>query len=336
MEETVNLKRPSELESELRSLVAEEAPGSLKPTLLNLVVASKKPADREPFLEALAGARPSRILSLSTGAREASAGVSARCTLDAGMRSVCFETIELGAPMGQPQEAEPVARALPEPVARALPEPLTSRFWGPLLVRELPTFFLYLAEPEFLETFLADCADHVDLAVIDSTRLGSIPPTPAMPTADLAWERLAWLRGLTARLFDDPASASLIPALSSVRLSGFPRAEAVLFGRWIASRLGSRMQGEPFSFSVENGWSASVNFEFSSGEKLSIRSADSSCTEAVEAACWQLFSLGNEERKAPETVVTHVPDDGRLLVGLVDYPYDDSVYRAAASLKFPE
>jgi hypothetical protein len=219
----------------------------------------------------------------------------------------------------------------------ALPEPLTSRYWGPLLVRELPTFFLYLAQSDYLGSFIADCAERIDLAIIDSTRLGSIPPTPAIPTADLAWERLSWLRGLTARIFDNQASAALLPKLSAVRLSGFPRPEAVLYGRWVASRLDTNGGGPTFAFFVEKGSVASVSFEFSSGEKLGIQSADSSCTEAVEATCWQLFSLGGGEPSSiSETVVVRVPDDGRILVDLVDYPYDDSSYRATVARAVPE
>lgn len=232
------------IERELRLLWSEAAssegsPAVTRATLLNLVV---RVASRDGETAAastvarVASAVPCRALVVVEEAARLGdtppleTWISAHCTpAHADRRQVCCEQVTI--------RAQPAAQAhVPALVRR-------------LVQGDLPTVLFWPGDFETpLAAKLADTSDRwiVDTAECSSASKGLATLAawqaahPRAEAHDLAWDRLAIWRELTAAFFDAPAAGAEAGDIRRLELEHGARARgaALLFAGWMASRLG--------------------------------------------------------------------------------------------------
>lgn len=311
---------PSTLERELVAQLRESSADNARAMAATVVVVSS--AEEAPALDALVdslmGRRPARVLHLrgnvSTGFKTWS---SARCSLDRQSRGVCFEDIFIETPDDSAYEG---------------------RIWGPLVIRELPALLIWTLGAGYLLSCGYDCADRVDLTIIDGEqdiRSNNLSPKEYRDQVasvldsigalvDLSWERSLPIRHAAARLFDG-AFADRLNYLERVRIQGFDPWTTALLGGWIRDRLSFR-EGAMVIDTVplhSPGQKQGIGFLLSgSTEKTSV--------EFIDPWHGQLqFFDGRSIDLSFSSSGFGSSESGAILERLVDAPVADPLYRRA-------
>jgi glucose-6-phosphate dehydrogenase assembly protein OpcA len=174
-------------------------------------------------LEGMAERHPSRTLLLvpcEDGGDRVDAVANVRCTLLPELgRTVCTEVVELRL-HGQSATA-----------ARSVVEPL--------LVSDLPVFLRWRGQPDYTLAAWEQLVRLADRLIVDSTEWDDVPAAyaglaevfPAIVASDIAWARTGRWRPLLASLWPG------IAGVERIRVRG-TKAQAVLLGGWLRSRLG--------------------------------------------------------------------------------------------------
>ncbi len=223
--------KASDLERDLSTQLKDSAAGNARAMAATVVAVSEagQAAELDALVDELMGRRPARVLHLRSGATAARSWSSTRCALDRQSRGVCFEDIYI-------ETSDDAA--------------LDGRIWGPLVIREMPALLMWTLGPGLLVGCGYDCAERVDLTIIDGSRdlrtlgipadryrtqvQGAVAGLSAL--VDLAWERLLPLRFALARLFDD-AAASRLPDVEELVIRGLDLWSAGLLAGWMRDRL---------------------------------------------------------------------------------------------------
>lgn len=272
-----NFPTPQEIEHQLTALQHEASPLEARTCLFNLVVFQREAQDDAvtEALNYLHGKRPARVILIHrAGAGETWATVAARCVEDSQHRGICIQEILIRS--GTDGRGE---------------SPLG---WGPLLIREIPTFLWWQDDPKALPDILKVSRDLVDRVIFDSS-LSSDPLgfyrahkdlllTESL--ADLAWDRIHPLQKLTAQLFNPGEMRSWLEDFSRWTFKGGTSAEAILFLLWMGSKLGlGPVQGSPGTLTFRDGSLPALHvqpgsldqgfeivFETHAGQKASLKS----------------------------------------------------------------
>jgi glucose-6-phosphate dehydrogenase assembly protein OpcA len=227
---------------------ARSTEGSMVPLartrVLTLVVVASNPETTERAMDTilkLAGRHPSRTIVLGFGDPDGppriDAEVQALCHPFGDSNEVCTEQIVVRL----------AGEACQHPVAVA----------APLLLHDLPVAVWWTDDPLIGGPSFGDIVGLADRLIVDSSlfrddgraRLVGLAAQArrALEIHDLGWMRLELWRTLLAGLFDDPALAPFLGAVSSVRLSVarpgtvVRLTRAALYLGWLASRLGWRV-----------------------------------------------------------------------------------------------
>jgi|GEM_PF-1070714 len=247
MEKTVKaLFDPAGIERELHILERSQSQAETRTSLFNLVVVGTGEGvaeTEERLLGRLLGRRAARVIHITLdtpGPTEVF--VNARCLPDREDKGVCFQEIHISA-------GEDGAGTAPGS-------------WSAFLIRDIPVHVLWMTGLAGRRQVLRHTREQADKFIIDGAcqvRPGGLSFDDylmavkiellgqGVPTADLAWERLAPLRGLTAQAFDFPGPLAALPEVEEILLSGAGETELRLYGLWVASRLGWTRAGEAFA-----------------------------------------------------------------------------------------
>jgi glucose-6-phosphate dehydrogenase assembly protein OpcA len=325
---------PDEIEQELVRIQRQNSPTEARTTILNLVVFTTWDTKSlaEDALNRILGRRAARVIHITDGEQEQSdIAVSARCYLDQERRSVCFQEVLVS------NGRDNVGRA--------------PGSWSPLLIRDLPTYVFWLRPVVGELPLLNETLEHADKLIIDSEEIlrgGEAPRqlyealsaklnTEETVLSDLAWQRTAELRRLSARTIDAEGMVDALYDIETVELRGGTRMFGMLYLAWLAARLRWRRtggslvdrDGYPVSVVFEPGTSLEddimLRFSFRSREPLAVHARPDGCADfegtehlsgctAFEIPCTGDLLLGEIDRvhnewlymEAVETLVTHL------------------------------
>lgn len=327
------------VETELARLQRELTNSEVRTSLFNLVVMSPD-AERAMVDEALTymlGKRAARVIHIvNKPTAESNLEVSARCFVDHEHKGVCFEEIII-------TNGADGAGGAPGS-------------WIPLLVRDIPTYMLWLDTLTDKRELFSHAQAQADKVIVDSdhcVELGDAPDDvlrtlaqnaveEAVPTADFSWKRLRPHRRLAAAAFDGEERASWLSEIVRVEVSGLRPVAARLYGLWLAERLGWTPTAPPRSggsrgarvdryrdprgreVEVERRPSTdddevTVRFTLTDGRTLTVRASANGCADVeFPGGC--------------ETPVVTIPSNGEILLEEVDAVYADDLYRNALKL----
>lgn len=319
------------IERELHILERSQSQAETRTSLFNLVVIDTGDGARETeekLLGYLLGKRAARIIHITLdtpGPTEVY--VNARCMPDREDKGVCFQEIHISA-------GEDGAGTAPGS-------------WSAFLIRDIPVYVLWMSDLDHREV-LRHTREQADKFIIDGTALVNREGlnlddylltvkiellSQGMPTADLAWERLAPLRNLTARAFDFPGPREGLEEIGEIILSGpdAKKTELELFGLWIASRLGWTRAGNDFAppqggripcgiITSPEEEAYRILFRLTQHRELDLRLSPS----GVATAHFQGTELLSKALALPE--------DGEIFLAQVDMPGYDSLYTGALEL----
>ncbi|TVQ25628.1 MAG: hypothetical protein EA382_06720 [Spirochaetaceae bacterium] len=319
------------VEAELARIQRELTHSEVRTSLFNLVVMSRdaRRAMADDALNYLLGKRAARVIHIVSSDRDTSAiEVSARCFIDAEHKGVCFQEIVI---------TNGGDRAGGAPGS-----------WTPLLVRDIPTFVLWLDAITSDDRLFAHTLAQCDKLIVDSDHSVALADEPdaltrtlaqvvhdGMPVADFSWKRLRPYRRLTAAAFDAPDRRGALSHISRVVISGLRTVETRLFGLWLADRLGWR---EPDFATVDRfvdartrpvtiesaqpdpGCAVSVGFETTSGDRIDVSAGEDGCSD-IE------YPDGDQA-----SGIVSVPSAGEILLEEVDAVYADELYAAALAV----
>ncbi len=315
------------VEAELSRIQRELTSSEVRTSLFNLVVMSPD-AERVKADEAvnyLLGKRAARVIQIvNKDTQESSLDVSARCFVDREHKGVCFQEIII-------TNGRDGAGGAPGS-------------WIPLLVRDIPTYVLWLDTLGGKEALFSHVHGQADKVLVDSdhcvdlgddpdhvlTVLSRVAVAEAVPVADFSWRRLRPYQRLVAGAFDADA-AQWLGEIVRVRAAGFRPTSGRLLGLWFAERLG---------------WTRtdSSHFEDVQGRRVRVDHppADPSCdvTIEVELTDHQIVEVrtnrdGCAEVEYPggaDEQLVVVPSNGEILLEEVDAVYADDVYREALAV----
>ena len=328
--ETPVIIDPNRIEKELSDLMAKASPAEARASLLNLVVftGDGRAEQANALLESVLGKRAARVIHIKRGsAAESSVSVSARCYLDAGKRSVCLQEVII-------ENGRDGAGA----------DPST---WAPMLVRDIPVSVVWL--DRIVGTDFAPLLDLADTVILDSEAslrageperelFGALQTLGTSVTiCDFSWRRVLPLCEITAETFDTPILLERVDEVDAVSLTGAPRAFALLYTGWFASRLGWQ-PARPRGIETEHDsaeWllesasgrsirvahrkpaplssGAEVTIGFDGYDDLRVRLASGGCAEVTDGC--------------DETVrVLDLPNDGAILLAEIDGAHRDHIY----------
>lgn len=310
------------VERELDRIQRELTNTEVRASLFNLVVVSSESHASQdyPALNYMLGKRAARVIHIVRGAnRESSLEVSARCFVDQEHKGVCFQEIVITTGADEAGDAP--------------------GSWVPLLVRDIPTFALWLDRMAVRVDLLADLSEQADKIVVDtglSVGLGDDPDSVSsilrrmvvdeqISISDFAFRRLRPVQKACATAFDDPARLPLLRRISSVSVSGIGSRESAYLALWLADRLlwkrsGSGFtdgQGRVIEFTGSNRASDSTEivFGFHDHEAVTVHLQDG----CVDVDC----------DDSPTGGVSTGNGDGELLLEEVDAMAPDALFRAA-------
>lgn len=317
----------SAVERELARIQRELTSTEVRTSLFNLVIfspdAEKTMAD--DALNFLLGKRAARVIHVvNRNLPESNLEVSARCFVDAHRRGVCFQEIVI-------TNGRDGAGGAPGS-------------WVPLLVRDIPTFVLWLDTISDRRELLSHAQEQAEKLLVDSehsialgdseqevlTALREIV-VEGIPVSDFAFKRLRPLQRIVASAFDAPDRTPLLEQVTGVRLAGVSHVAARLFSLWVAERLGWKAQNGAFRDrrgrviqvrhqTEVDGCDGEVVLELEGGETVDVRIQEAGCADV----------------DFPEGARTHpvmvVPTSGELLLEEVDNMNSDALYHAALSV----
>lgn len=316
------------VEAELARIQRELTSSEVRTSLFNLVVLSSDVhrAQADEALTYLLGKRAARVIHVvAEDTDESRLEVSARCTVDDDRKGVCFQEIVIT--NGRDQAGGAIGT------------------WAPLLVRDIPTYVLWLDAITGREALFENAITQVDKLIIDSERAEELGEDPEhvlhslrrtvsdqnVPVADFAWKRLRPFRQLAADAFAQ--APELLDTIARVQLSGLGSVAARLFGLWLAERLGwspsaSDAEGDRYVATGGRGISVQrLEREPECDQQVSFHLADGSSIDLLtyESGCADIdFADGHEKRQNIAT-----PSAGEILLEEVDAVYADSLYKAA-------
>jgi glucose-6-phosphate dehydrogenase assembly protein OpcA len=315
------------VEAELSRIQRELTHTEVRTSLFNLVVMSPD-AERVKADEAvnyLLGKRAARVIHIvNTDAEASSLDVSARCFVDREHKGVCFQEIII-------TNGRDGAGGAPGS-------------WIPLLVRDIPTYVLWLDTVGDKETLFSRVHGQADKVIVDSDHCVDLGDDPdrilallsrvtveeAVPVADFGWRRLRPYQRLIAGAFDGEASRWL-GGIVSVHAVGLRPASGRLLGLWLAERLGwtrigssqfRDVRGHEIAFECTHAGPScdvTIEIELSDRRVVEIRANRDGCAE-VE------YPGGADEQ------FVAVPSNGEILLEEVDAVYADDLYRDALAV----
>ena len=312
------------VERELARIQRELTNSEVRTSLFNLVVMSPD-VERTMVDEALnylLGKRAARLIHVvSRNDQPSSLDVSARCFVDREQRGVCFQEIII-------TNGTDGAGGAPGS-------------WIPLLVRDIPTYVLWLDALSDKETLFYHVQSQADKIIVDSEHCVDLGDDPdrvlaelrtvaleeAVPVADFSWRRLRPYRKLTAVAFEGDNAARLAD-ITDVTVEGLGPMAGRLYGLWLAERLGWRQiaagsfhdtQERRIGFrqsAGEPGCGVAIRIGLTGGQSVEVRAGRDGCADVESPE-------GTIER-----VVT-VASNGEILLEEVDAVYADDLYRDA-------
>ena len=315
------------VEAELSRIQRELTNTEVRTSLFNLVVMSPD-AERVKADEAvnyLLGKRAARVIHIVNKDAEASTlDVSARCFVDREHKGVCFQEIII-------TNGSDGAGGAPGS-------------WIPLLVRDIPTYVLWLDTLGDKETLFSHVHGQADKVMVDSDHCVDLGDEPdrilallsrvtvgeAVPIADFSWRRLRPYQRLVAGAFDGEA-AGWLNEIVRVRAMGLRPMSGRLLGLWFAERLGwTRIDSSHFHdvqgrrVAVEyppadESCDVTIEIELSDRRTVEVRTNRDGCAD-VE------YPGGAEEQ------IVVVPSNGEILLEEVDAVYADDLYRDALAV----
>jgi len=321
-----------QVEMELARIQRELTSSEVRASLFNLVVHSSDVhrAQADAALTYLLGKRAARVIHVvNQDVAESSLEVSARCTIDAERKGVCFQEIVIT------NGRDGAGGALGS--------------WTPLLVRDIPTYVLWLNAIRRHDPLFDLVQTQVDKLILDSDRalelgdseervlatLRTAAVARSVPLADFAWKRLRPYRQLAADAFSGEAVQQL-ERIESVTIHGLSPAGSRLYGLWLAERLG--WSKPEFATAADHytapdgrtvtvrrdpgspGCDQEIEFLLTDGRSVDLRTTRSGCADIDGAD-------GEEHRE-----MVAVPAEGEILLEEVDAVYADSLYRSALAL----
>ncbi len=312
---------PAAIERRLLELQRELSPNKTRSSLFNLLIVS--PPDSERYIETifsyLLGKRSARLLRIcESGDEESSTTVRARCLPDKEEFGVCFQEIIISNGKDNAGKAP--------------------GSWSPLLIRDIPTFGLWLKPFDIEDGLLDNVREQADKIIIDSsieTRGGRpLSETASLIrshflehgilTADIAWKRLSGVRELCAGTFEDPRLQDRLFSIKALSLGGWQEPELSFLQAWFAARLGwgqgedgcSDRNGRPVAVKIHSpdAGSRSLVFTFFGEGELVLRLSENGYADILFPDSTQARSVFTEE------------GDAEIVLEEVDSIYDDGVY----------
>jgi len=317
------------IEEELQEIQRRNSSTEARTTILNLVVFSTltNSSLADAALGQVLGKRAARVIHvMESNAASSDVHVSARCYLDRERKSVCFQEVQITS------GADGVGSA-----------PGT---WTPLLVRDIPTYLVWLSGISGHTTLLYQAQEQADKLLIDSESNSAGGENPislyhalttdarsaGVAVSDFAWQRLRPLRTLTAHVFDSAYTIDRLRQIKSIRMDGTPAVFTELYIAWLAGRLSWRgkhgelrdQQGRPITIrsapvSPESDQGkAHVRFDFHQGAAIEIL-ADNS------RGCARVTGAPHLAQKR----VYRVPSNGEILLNEIDSVHNEYLYNEA-------
>ncbi len=316
------------VERELARIQWELTSSEVRTSLFNLIIwspdAERTMADNA--LNYLLGKRAARVIHIvSTDVAESHLDVSARCFVDAERRGVCFQEIVI-------TNGRDGAGGAPGS-------------WVPLLVRDIPTFILWLDTVCDKRDDLYHATEQAEKLLIDSEHsiglgdpeerllatLRDITVSDGTPVTDFTFKRLRPLQRLVAGAFDDPQRIPLLDEIAALSIAGISHTAARLLVLWFAERLGWKPHEEGFldrrghkiSFrhdSESHRCTSEIIIETESSQSVEIRTQDAGCAD-VE------YPEGSESHP-----LISAPENGVLLLEEVDNVSSDPLFSATLSI----
>ena len=320
---------PTKVEKELLDAQRQLTAAESRSFLFNLVIMSHRndSSEVEQRLLHILGRRAARLIRIEDGHKEGGIETGARCFEDAHERSVCFQEIFIR------NDKDNAGLAVGT--------------WTALLIRDIPTYVMWLLPVEGNEQVLTQIQENTDKIIVDSDliaaqladigtsarkllrSLDSRIVSEGSILADFSWKRLLPLRRITARVFDREETVDYLGEVTGVAVRGGTEIHGELYGLWLASRLGWTLEkngfvddhGRPVTFEhsdpgdIENG--VEVVFSLENGKEIDIAAAPNGCAD---------IDLPGEDMKQR---VYQLPDSGEILLSEVDHMQPDSLYLEA-------
>lgn len=327
------------VETELARLQRELTNSEVRTSLFNLVVMSPD-AERAMVDEALTymlGKRAARVIHIvNKPEAHSDLEVSARCFVDHEHKGVCFEEIII-------TNGSDGAGGAPGS-------------WIPLLVRDIPTYMLWLDTLSDKQELFSHAQAQADKVIVDSDHCVELGDDPrgvlrvlarsavdeAVPTADFSWKRLRPHRRLAAAAFDGEERASWLAEVARVEVRGLRPVAARLYGLWLAERLGWTPT-EPATRPHAAG--ADVErYRDPRGREVDVVRAGDAPDDGVtigfvltdrRTLTIAAQSNGCADIDLPDgsdAPVVSIPSNGEILLEEVDAVYADDLYRSALEL----
>ncbi|MFP4551484.1 MAG: glucose-6-phosphate dehydrogenase assembly protein OpcA [Spirochaetales bacterium] len=323
----------ADVEAELARIQLELTSSEVRASLFTIVVMSRdvERAKADDALNYLLGKRSARVIHIvNQETPESTLEVSARCFVDDERKGVCFQEIiiingkdDAGGALGS---------------------------WTPLLVRDIPTYVLWLDSVRNRSELFRHVQTQCDKLIVDSDQcmslgddpvelletLASVSVTMNVPVADFAWKRLRPFRQLAADAFEGEDRLPLLREIEGVTVTGLSRPSARLYGLWLAERLGWELSslredadhyriasGRPVAVAHtegEPGCDLAITFTLSGNQTIDLIAREDGCAD-IE------YEDGAEARE-----LVSIPESGEILLEEVDAVYADDLYRAALKL----
>ncbi|HKJ86563.1 MAG TPA: glucose-6-phosphate dehydrogenase assembly protein OpcA [Spirochaetia bacterium] len=319
------------VEAELARMQRELTNSEVRTSLFNLVVMSPdaQRAMVDEALNYLLGKRAARVIHIvNNDQKESSLEVSARCFVDHEHKGVCFQEVVIT------NGADDAGGA--------------PGSWIPLLVRDIPTYILWLDRVSGREALFEHVQSQADKIIVDSDHCVELGDDPGdllatlrtvaveegVPLADFSWKRLRPYQQLTAGAFDGEGRERWLDEIDRVELRGLATVAANLFALWLAERLGWSRSGttadhERIVFRDVRGRSVEVvceNGEPGCDVAIAIHLTNDRVVEVTAGrnGCADVDYPGGETKH----LVT-IPSNGEILLEEVDAVYADDLYRDA-------
>ncbi len=311
------------VDQELSRLQRELTNSDVRTSLFNLVVMSPD-AERAMVDEALTyilGKRAARVIHVvSTDAAESSLEVSARCFIDHEKRGVCFEEVII-------TNGTDGAGGAPGS-------------WTPLLIRDIPTFVLWLDRVSGNEELFRHAQNQSDKVIVDGDlsvergdtavalirHLAESARDTSAPLIDFSWKRLLPARKLLADAFDAHPGRS--NEIARVEARGLAPMSGELLRLWLSERLGWKsVPGGGMVDLCDRTVEVSVAREaddcflglsvtLHDGTEISLTTGVDGCTDV-------------DSPEGASSRVLHLPSNGEILLEEVDAVSADGYYVAA-------
>lgn len=316
---TVNVRA---IEDELARIQRELTNTEVRTSLFNLVVFHND-SSADSALTYMLGKRAARVIQISDANRaESSIHASARCFVDAERKGVCFQEVII-------ENGADGAGAAPGS-------------WSGLLIREIPTFVLWLSSFDETVEVLRHALEQADKVIVDSELSSNVDRVlremhhlaeGGVAIGDFTWGRLAPLQQLTARSFD--GREEMLWEIRRVELSGCSRVYGALFVRWLAERLGWRRGtgADNDCFFDQRGRRIEIDHEPGPTSACDIGAAFATANGNVQIATHAdgCVDVDLPDHELPPQIVSF-PSNGEILLREVDTVRGSSLLKAAIAM----